>query len=225
MSSLTPAEVVILSMCPDKDPYVKWSDEYDSLSQKSQWHGPAILFGMMYPHLRSGQSVLDLGIGTGLGALSFYKSGLTIIGIDKSTAMIEKCRSRGLPWEIHQHDLTQIPWPFTDRSVDHVVSAGVTHFIGDLHGVISETSRVIKVGGLFGFDFDEFDCEGRPGFSPIGDGIYETYDAEYDEHHYRHSDAHVSDALAKAGFQILHDTEFLVSREPRNYFRAVVSRL
>jgi predicted TPR repeat methyltransferase len=212
-------------MCSDTDSYAKWADEYDALSQKSQWHGPGILFGMMYPHLRSGQSILDLGIGTGLGALPFHRSGLKVLGIDSSPAMIEKCRARGLPWEVLEHDLTRIPWPVADNSIDHVVTAGVTHFIGDLHGVVSETARVMKTGGLFAFDFDEFDPEGSQEYSRIGDGVYETYNAEYDEHLYRYSNDYVSNALAKTGFQIIHDTEFLVSRERRNYFRAIVSRL
>ena len=106
-----------------------------------------------------------------------------------------------------------------------MVSAGVTHFIGGLDGIISETARVLKAGGLFGFDFDEFDPSGGEGFREVADGTYETYNDEYDEFLYRHSDAHVTETLAKAGFEIVHDTEFLVSRETRNYFRAIVARL
>jgi ubiquinone/menaquinone biosynthesis C-methylase UbiE len=212
-------------MCPDEDPYAKWSDEYDDLSQKSQWHGPAILFGMMFPHLRPGQSLLDVGIGTGLGALSFHRSGLKIVGIDNSPAMIRECKSRGLPWEIIEHDLTKLPWPLKDNSVDHVVSAGVSHFVANWSVAILETSRLLKAGGLFGFDFDEFDPEKDERFAPVADGVYETYNAEYDEFLYRYSETFVFGALAKAGFEIVHDTEFLVSKENRNYFRAIVARL
>ena len=96
-------------MSPDRDKYEGYSENYDSLSQAYHWHGPAVLFGLMYPDLTPGETVLDLGIGTGLGALSFHKAGLNVIGIDNSAAMIEQCTKRGLDWTIHRHDLSQTP--------------------------------------------------------------------------------------------------------------------
>ena len=211
-------------MSTDKDPYENWADEYDSQSLKCQWHAPSILFGMMYLQLSPGDSLLDLGIGTGLGALPFHKAGLEIHGIDSSPAMIERCRNRGLPWEIFQHDLTRVPWPAKSFSINHVISTGVFHFIGDLHAVISETSRVMKAGGLFGFDFHEFDHEGSNDYSLLKDGIYETYDAEYDQHFYRHTEDYVLGLLSETGFRVIHDVEFLASRKPKRYFRTLISQ-
>jgi predicted TPR repeat methyltransferase len=213
------------ALSPDKDAYESWADEYDSQSLKCQWHGPAVLFGMMYPHLKPGQSLLDLGIGTGLGTLPFHNAGLKVAGMDRSPAMIKRCRRRGLSWEIIEHDLAQVPWPIEDRSIDHIVSAGVTHFIGDLQGVISEASRVIRNGGLFGFDYYEIAEEAGGGYSRIGDGIYELHDDEYDVQLYRHTEQYVFGLLSEVGFRVVYETEFLVSRERKKFFRAVVSRL
>ncbi len=211
-------------MSSGKDAYERWADEYDSLSLKCQWHGPAVLFGMMYPHLKSGQSLLDLGIGTGLGALPFHQAGLKVIGMDSSAAMIECCHRRDLSWEIIQHDLTQVPWPIKDNSIDHIVTAGVTHFIGNLQGLISEASRVVRAGGLFGLDFHEFTKEENSNYTRVGHGVYETHDDEYDMNLYRHEEKYVFGLLSEADFRVAYDIEFLASREPRKYFRAVVSK-
>ena len=205
------------------DPYSKWADEYDSQSRKYQWHGPAVLFGMMFSRLRPGETLLELGIGTGLGALLFDKAGLKIIGIDSSPAMIERCRGRELPWKILCHDLTETPWPLESSSVDHVVTAGVTHFLRDQDAIFREVSRVLKPGGLFGFDFSEYDEETSDVYTCVRDGVYESYDAEYEVHLYRHSDAYIRTIMSHTGFEVVHDTEFLVSREPKRYFRAVVA--
>ena len=209
----------------DHDPYENWADEYDSQSLKCQWHSPAILFGLMYYRLSPGESLLDLGIGTGLGALPFHKAGLKVLGIDRSPAMIDRCRRRNLPWKIIQHDLTHSPWPIENNSVDHVISAGVTHFVGDLRVFVFEASRVMKAGGLFGFDFHEFVREENQEYSVLEDGIYQRYDAEYSQHFFRHTETYVLDILSASGFKVIHDTEFLASREPKRFFRVIVSQL
>ena len=212
-------------MPTEEDAYESWADEYDAQSLKYQWHGPAVLFGLMYPHLKPGQSVLDLGIGTGLGTLPFHKAGLRVLGIDTSPAMIERCKRRGLSWTIIRHNLTEIPWPIKDRSIDHIVSAGVTHFIGDLKGVISEAARVIRPGGFLGFDFYEITDEAIGDYAKVVDGVHESYDGEFNVRIYRHTEQYIFDLLSEAGFQVVFDTEFLASRDHKKYFRAIVSRL
>lgn len=211
-------------MSHGKDPYEKWADTYNTEGDRYQWHGPAVLFGLMFPHIRPGESLLDLGVGTGLGAFPFHKAGLKIWGIDSSPSMIHQCRKSGLPIELVHHDLNVAPWPFDDNRFDHVISTGVFHFIGDLTGVIAETARVMKTGGFFGFDFHEYDPETSSGYSQSEDGVYEYYDAEYDQRLTRHSQDYITGVLVKAGFEIVHDTEFLASRETKRYFRTLVSK-
>jgi ubiquinone/menaquinone biosynthesis C-methylase UbiE len=61
-----------------------YASDYDESARSMHWHGPEVLFGLMYEYLKKGQSLLDVGIGTGLSARFFYQAGLQIYGVDGS---------------------------------------------------------------------------------------------------------------------------------------------
>ena len=206
------------------DPYEKWAESYDAEGDRYQWHGPAVVFGLMYPHLEPGQTLLDLGVGTGLGSFPFHKAGLTITGLDSSPSMIQQCRRKGLPIELVHHDLTAVPWPFANDRFDHIISTCVFHFIDDLAGIAGEAARVIEPGGFFGFDFDEYDPAADDDYRLFKEGVYESYDAEYEQRLIKQSEGYITGVLQDAGFEIVHDTEFLATRENKRYFRTLVTR-
>ena len=45
------------------------------------------------------------------------------------------------------HDLNEIPWPFLDKSVDHILARHVFEHLVDWWGAFNECARVLKVGG------------------------------------------------------------------------------
>jgi len=59
---------------------------------------------------------------------------------------------------------------------------------------------------------------------PVGEGMYEARDEELAVMLYRHIEPYVFRLLSEAGFQVIYDAEFLVSREHKSYFRAVVTK-
>jgi len=205
-----------------KDPYESYAATYDCESRKYAWYGPHVLFGLMFPCVKTGQKLLDLGIGTGLGSMLFHKAGLIVSGMDSSPAMLAECRRKNLGFCLTEHDLTDIPWPFESGSFDHVVATGVFHFVGDLRGVFAEAARVLRTGGSFGFDIDEYSPDTPADYERFMDGVYTRYDVEYKVKLFRHSIEYVSDQTEIAGFELRHDVEFLVSRERRQYFRSIV---
>ena len=105
----------------------------------------------MFEYLQPGESILDLGIGSGLSALPFAKAGMRIHGIDFSPAMLEVCRAKGIATELKQHDLLEIPWPYPASQFDHIICCGVLHFISDLEVIFSEAKRVAQDNAIFAF--------------------------------------------------------------------------
>ena len=206
------------------DRYRSSAESYDKSSEEMGWYAPNVLFGLMYRHIREGETLLDIGIGTGLASVLFHKAGLVINGIDSSKSMLEQCRQRNMASRLVEHDLGQSPWPLETGSFDHAVSTGVTHLLGELEIMVAETARLIRPGGTLGFDFSEYETGSGGDYQPAHPGVYMRMDEEYGVAVYRHTAEYVFDLLRGAGFELLCDTDFLVSREDRRFFRAVVSR-
>lgn len=67
-----------------------WSTKAAGIAQRIEvWRSTDILF-------RSGESVLDLGCGTGIDAMHLQAAGVSVYGIDSSSKMIEVAQRRGI---------------------------------------------------------------------------------------------------------------------------------
>ena len=128
-----------------------YAHEYDSQVSAAGAYITEALFGLLYEHIQPGQRILDLGIGTGLSARLFAKAGLHVYGMDFSPEMLTVCRAKGFMLELKQHDLQQTPWPYPSAMFDHLVCCGVLHFIPELDTFFSESTRLLRVGGMLAF--------------------------------------------------------------------------
>lgn len=103
--------------------------------------------------LQPGESVVDLGSGSGLDA--FYAAGLVgptghVYGIDFTPEQLEKARRLA-----HEAGLSHVDFregriealPLDDASVDCVISNGVINLCPDKKAVFAEAARVLKPGG------------------------------------------------------------------------------
>jgi SAM-dependent methyltransferase len=79
---------------------------YDDEAEASGWFGPEVAFGLAYTYVQPGQSILDIGIGTGLGTVLFRKARMKVCGIDVSPKMLDACRSKGFT-ALQLHDLSK----------------------------------------------------------------------------------------------------------------------
>src|SRR5277367_2690002 len=104
-------------------------------------------------HIRNGEVVVDLGSGGGLDvflAARMVRPTGRAIGIDMTTAMIERARANAQAGgytnvEFYQSTIDQIPLP--DASVDCVISNCVLNLAPDKPAVFREIARVLKPGG------------------------------------------------------------------------------
>lgn len=104
-------------------------------------------------HLRPGEVVVDLGSGGGLDVFLAAKQvgpEGRAIGVDMTTAMIERARANAVSGgyanvEFLQATIDNIPLP--DASVDCVISNCVLNLAPDKPAVFREISRILKPGG------------------------------------------------------------------------------
>lgn len=64
--------------------YKELATKYDEQVKEYNSYGHNVIFGMCYEYVKPNEKILDLGIGTGLASIQFYKSGLKIFGLDIS---------------------------------------------------------------------------------------------------------------------------------------------
>jgi len=107
---------------------------------------------MTHLDLRSGQRVLDLGIGTG-ATLEDYPDDAWVVGVDLSQGMLDKaarrlCRGPG-PGPRGRHLVradAQLP-PFADHQFDHVLLTHVISVVDDPAAVMQRVARLVKPDG------------------------------------------------------------------------------
>jgi predicted TPR repeat methyltransferase len=178
---------------------------YDDEAEASGWFGPEVAFGLAYTYVQPGQSILDIGIGTGLGSVLFHKAGLKVYGMDISPTMLDACRSKGFT-ALQLHDLSKPPYPYDSESMDHAVCVGVLNFFSDLSPMFKETARILQKGGLFAF--------------VVGDRVErEAYEVKVEPEHtrsertvtmYRHSPKQIDTWLERYGFELVRSLAFTV---------------
>ena len=99
-------------------------------------------------------TVVDIGCGGGLLAEELARLGCRVTGVDPSAASLavarEHATSGGL--EVEYLRGTGEALPFVDAAFDIACCCDVLEHVRDLERVISETSRVLKPGGLYLYD-------------------------------------------------------------------------
>jgi SAM-dependent methyltransferase len=181
------------------------AEAYDEEAEATGWYGPEVTFGLAFKYLRPGQSILDLGIGTGLAAVLFREAGLRVHGMDLAPEMLGACRGKGFT-DLTQHDLTVPPYPFPTASLDHAVCVGTLNFVRDLTPVFRETGRILRDGGVFVFAVGDRD-EDEPAELEVGPEHTMT---DSSVTMYRHSGRQVEAWLADNGFTLLRTLGFAV---------------
>jgi predicted TPR repeat methyltransferase len=193
---------------------VENADQYESQVAETAWHGHEIMFGLMFEYIKPNDSLLDIGIGTGLSSILFHKAGLQVSGFDNSAEMLEGCKSKGFTGKVVLHDLQNVPYPFSSNSIHHIVSLGVLNFYSDLVSVFQEVGRIIKIGGVFGIAVEDKKPGQERHYTIRVDSGTEGDKQPFHVSMYRHTDEYIRAQLKKTEIFVLKDHEFLADEYP-----------
>ena len=105
---------------------MQWNaDLYDSKHEFVSQYGRSLLGEL---NLEAGQSILDLGCGTGKLSGDLAAKGAKVTGVDSSPEMVERARKNHPELEFLVADATRLPYKNT---FDSIFSNAVFHWIAD----------------------------------------------------------------------------------------------
>ena len=163
---------------------------YKVLVNDLDYRGPevllkAVLAGRHAAKLPSHfRRAIDLGCGTGLVAREFASLVDEFIGIDLSSAMIERARATGLYARLDVTDMQQGLSTEVGSSADLVLAADAFVYVPELDALLREATRVLQPQGLLAFTVE---THGGGGVI-LGEGL-----------RYAHSETYLRGALVAAG--------------------------
>jgi phosphatidylethanolamine/phosphatidyl-N-methylethanolamine N-methyltransferase len=111
---------------------------------------PGRLKAIEFAELKSGEKVLEVGVGTGL-SLPFYPADVEVTGIDLSPAMLKRAKElvaeEGLKNIQTLEVMNAEEMEFPENSFDVVMAMHVATVVGNPHRFLNEMRRVCKPGG------------------------------------------------------------------------------
>ena len=102
-----------------------FAPQYDKHVEKGLWKGPEVLFSVLKEYIRPKDKLLDIGIGTGLASLPFYRARLDVYGIDGSLEMIKLCRKKNFAKQLIQTDISHPDFKLPKVNFDFIISNAV----------------------------------------------------------------------------------------------------
>ena len=132
------------------------ASKYDDATKEYKWIAPETVSNLLLPHVKPGNSVLDVGIGTAQSTEAFLKAGCNVCGVDISSKMLDKAREKYPALELYQSNIEDgVPFLST-RSFDIVLGIGILEFVTNIEKVIGILSQLTKNEGLICLTFEEF---------------------------------------------------------------------
>jgi predicted TPR repeat methyltransferase len=145
-------------------------------------------------------TVLDAGCGTGWCAPALRRHAETLVGVDLSSAMLERAQERGLYDEMEVAELTAFLGEHPAR-FDLIVGADVLCYFGALGGVLIAAAAALRPAGRLLFTLERDPDAAAPPFTLQANGRY------------RHAPAALPGLLAAAGLTVTAITDVTLRRE------------
>ncbi|MCX8500899.1 MAG: methyltransferase domain-containing protein [Alphaproteobacteria bacterium] len=170
-----------------------YAPRFDRDLARLDYRVPELIFAAVEGFLPR-RRLLDLGCGTGLGAVAFAQRVPERVGVDLSPKMIDAARARGLYHRLEAAEITEFlkaeAETLAQARYDLVLAADVLVYCGDLSTIFSLLARLMGRGGIFAFSVESFPAaESRD---------YELTEAM----RFRHSDDYVTKTLQNSRFLV-----------------------
>lgn len=133
-------------------------------------------------------NALDLGCGTGLAGDLFRPLCARLVGVDLSGGMLAVARGKKVYDDLVEAEAMTFLGSARPNSFDLVLAADVFIYFHELMQIGAPVARVLKPGGFVAFSVETHD----------GDGVILR-----DTLRYAHSEAHVREAVAGGGLELL----------------------
>lgn len=201
---------------------------YDDQAQATNWFGSDVVFGLVYEFVNPGETLLDLGIGSGLSSILFHRAGLQVYGLDASEEVLKVCQAKNFAVDLKLHDLREFPLPYESNSIKHIISVAVLNSFRDLDPLFGESARIMKPQGIFAFTVED-QKPGQGESYPINRvEVDKAPDDENAVRLFRHSSEYINGLLDKHNYRLLKKLEFLAFKYPAEnkdiYFTAYIAR-
>ncbi len=185
--------------------YDLWSETYDSTPNPVVSMDSRHTINLLSPV--NGELILDAGCGTGRNLRPILLAGATAIGIDFSHRMLRVARRQLENPSVALGDL-QSSLPFPAGTFDAVLCALIGEHLSELHVVLDEFYRVLKLGGRLVFSVY------HPAMSAAGiEANFELADVEYRLGSVHYSVADHIRLLQEAGLEGIQTYEFTGDHE------------
>ncbi|MBI2850511.1 MAG: methyltransferase domain-containing protein [Chloroflexi bacterium] len=133
-----------------KDLFNEWPERYEEwfatpIGKLVRQIEGELVMGFLEPG--QGETILDVGCGTGVFTTDFLAAGARVIGVDISAPMLRFAlrKTSGYPFAAVRGDVLSLP--FKDNSFDKVTSITALEFVADARGAVNELFRVVRPGG------------------------------------------------------------------------------
>ncbi len=131
-----------------KKRYAKSAMNYDEMSMNDKYNAYKIMSLWALENIGEKKAkILDLGCGTGLSSIEFFKGGHRVIGVDISKEMLKKAEK--YPFEKLICQDIEDSLDFKDNTFDVVMLIGVIEFIRSPLQLFKNIRKILKDEGIF----------------------------------------------------------------------------
>jgi len=129
----------------------EWPEKYDRwfetpIGALVKKYENELILDLLQP--RPGESILDVGCGTGVFTLNILAAGSSVTGLDVSIPMLKRAEHKTVGYSFRGVAGDMSFLPFADECFDKVVSMTALEFVADGRAAVADLFRVTRKGGV-----------------------------------------------------------------------------